>query len=213
MMRFLGSLSFFVLLTACASMVIRPVPQTNSQIDTNGQRIVQTVKGVELAAKLHEISVRPSPAQQNYCSFWVEVSNRRNVLLPLSYSDFLLIDAQGRQYQAADPAELVETLTDTSAYLIPYPYVGFYYLEDSIRSQQNTQFRSEKSYFSSRRPEYLKMEAIQSVDVLPAAKVVGAIYFPAELRTMTGFQLRYQLGALPGQKPYQMSLPFAVEKK
>ena len=201
------------LLTACSSIVIAPQPQSGSQIDMDGGRIVQAGKGVQLAIKVHEASVRPSPTDQSYSSFWVEVTNQRNVLLPLSFNDFTLIDDQGRQYQPVDPAELVETLTDTASYLIPYPYVGYYYLQDSVHSQSDTQFRSEGSYYSSRRPEYIESESLPVTDVHPSATVAGAIYFPAELRTMEGFRLEYQTGILPGQKSFQMSLPFRVRKK
>jgi hypothetical protein len=189
------------------------MPQSGSQLDLDGQRISHSAKGVQLAANLHEANVRPSPAEQNYSSFWIEITNQRNVLLPLSATDFLLIDDQGRQYQAADPEALVEQLAVSVPYLTPYPYVGYYYLQDSVRSQLDNQLRSETNFFSSRRPEYIASEALPEASVSPGAKVAGAIYFPVELRTLTGFQLRYQVGALPGQKNYQISLPFKVEKK
>ena len=207
------SLVLLFCLTACSATLIAPQTQVGSQIDMAGERISQVEKGVQLAVKLHEVTVRPSPTDQNYVSFWVEVTNQRNVQLPLVYTDFLLIDDQGRQYQSVDPAGLVEQLTDTAPYLVPYPYVGFYYLQDSLRAQLDSQFRSESSYFDSRRPEYLASEALPGGSVLPASTVAGAIYFPAELRTMSGFRLRYQIGALPGQKSFQISLPFTVEKK
>lgn len=211
MIRYL-SLLFILLITACSATVIKPQPQGSSQIDMDGQRIRHTIKGVQLAVRVHEAGVRPSPTDQNYCSFWVEVTNQRSVMLPLAFSDFILVDSQGRQYQSADPAELVIQLTDIVPYLTPYPYVGFYYLDDSFRAQVDNQFRSEGSYFASRRPEYIATDALPNAGVLPASTVAGAIYFPAELRTMNGFRLQYQIGALPGQKSFQMSLPFTVEK-
>lgn len=179
----------------------------------DGQRIGRAEKGVYLSAKLHEAIMRPSPADQNYCSFWIEVTNQRNVMLPLNFTDFLLVDDEGRQYRPLDPAQVVTQLTDSAPYLIPYPYVGFYYLEDSVRAQADTQFRSESSYFSSRRPEYIATDALPVGEVLPASSVQGAIYFAAELRTMNSFQIRYQIGALSGQKSHLISLPFLVEEK
>jgi hypothetical protein len=202
-----------IALTGCATTRIIPQPQPGSLIDQDGQRINQTLEGVMVSVQVHESSVRPSPAEQNYASFWVEVSNQRNVQLPLRYSDFLLIDEQGLQYQPVDPEELVDILTDSAAYLIPYPYVGFYYLQDSLRARLDTDFRSEGRYFASRRPEFLAREALPSINLLPGAKVAGAVYFAAELRTMNSFQLRYQIGQLAGQKSYYMTLPFIVEKK
>lgn len=212
MIRYL-SILILLFLTACSAMVIAPQPQPGSQVDLDGQRVSRLAKGVRFSAQLHEASVRPSPVNQNYSSFKVEIENQRNVLLPLAYTDFLLVDDQGRQYLPVDPAELVELLTDSAPYLVPYPYVGFYYLEDSARAQLDTQYRSERSYFASRRPEYLATEALPDADVLPASVVAGIIYFPAELRTMSGFEIRYQLGMLPGQESFQLSLPFTVEKK
>ena len=203
----------FLLMSACSSTIIAPQPQPGAMIDQEGMRIGQTAKGVHVSAKLAEATVRPSPAQQNYASFWIEVNNQRNVMLPVAHSDFMLIDDQGRQYQTADPQTLVEMLTDAVPYLIPYPYVGFYYLEDRVRAEVDTQFASESHYFASRRPEYLATDALPDGDIAPATSVAGTIYFPVELRTMNGFHLRYHVGALPGQKSVTVSLPFVVEKK
>lgn len=213
MMRLVYALLVLLLLTACSSVVISPKPQAEHQIDNDGQRIGQTVKGVHLTATVREASIRPAPIEQNYCSFWVELTNQRNVLLPLSISDFLLIDTQGHQYKAADPDELLERLTLDAPYLIPYPYVGFYYLQDSFRSRVDNLFTSESRYFASRSPDFIKTDALPIADILPSSTVVGTLYFPAELRNMEGFQLRYQIGHLPGQKSFQISLPFTVEKK
>lgn len=211
-MRYLY-LILLLFVPACTATVIVPKAQPGSQIDMGGERLSKTEKGVQLSVRLHEVTVRPSPADQNYTSFWVEVANQRNVQLPLKNTDFLLIDDQGRQYSSVDPAELVERLTDAAPYLVPYPYVGFYYLEDSTRAQLDTRFSSESSYFSSRRPEYIASDALPEVSILPASNVSGAIYFAAELRTMNSFRLTYQVGSLPGQKTFQMTFPFAVEKK
>ncbi len=167
MMRLPTFLLFF-LLSACSTITINPQAQSGSQIDMNGQRILHAEKGVQLAAKVHDVSVRPSPAEQNYASFWVEVTNKRNVLLPLKFSDFVLLDDQGRQYQATDPAELVDLLTVDASYLLPYPYVGYYYLLDSLRGQADNRFNSESAYYlyfgNSNNPEldkdvrYIKMD-------------------------------------------------------
>ena len=211
MMRLPTFLLFF-LLSACSTITINPQAQSGSQIDMNGQRILHAEKGVQLAAKVHDVSVRPSPAEQNYASFWVEVTNKRNVLLPLKFSDFVLLDDQGRQYQATDPAELVDLLTVDASYLLPYPYVGYYYLLDSLRGQADNRFNSESAYYSSRRPEYIQLDALPVAEVLPAATVAGAIYFPVELRQKKSLQLLYQVGALPSQESFQISLPFTVEK-
>lgn len=213
MQRLLSFLIIIILLTSCSSIVISPQPQAGSHIDMAGQRISQTTNGVKLAARIYETSVRPSPAEQNYCSVWIELTNLRSVLLPLQLTDFMLIDNRGRQYQAVKPTDLVERLTLNIPHLIPYPYVGFYYLGDSSRARTNNHLSSEGSYFSSRRPEHIKTDALPLAEVLPASTIAGALYFPAELGTMKSFRLQYQIGTLAGQKTFQISLPFTVEKK
>ncbi|MDX2479528.1 MAG: hypothetical protein QNK24_04230 [Desulfuromusa sp.] len=142
-MRFLSLL--ILLLFACSATVITPQPQSASLIDIEDQRISQTTRGVQLPAKLLGAGIRPSLTDQNYCSFWAEVTNQRNGQLPIDFTDFLLIDDQGRQYLPANHAELVEQLTDAVPCLTPYPYIVFYYLGDSVRSQADTQFRSKSN--------------------------------------------------------------------
>lgn len=199
-------------LSGCAGVSIVPQPNSGARVDPVSQAIIQQHDSINVMVRLGEVSVRPAPIEKNYCSFWIEVENNRAVLLPLSFKDFILIDSEGHQFSAQEPDELVSLLKPEIPYLIPYPYVGYYYLGDDARASAADQFRSEASYATSRRPEYIELDALPQTDILPQAKVSGMIYFPAELRSMNGFQIRYHVGALPGQKSFPLNFGFSVEK-
>lgn len=211
-MRKLLLLLLLVSLPGCAGVKVLPVPDAGSRIDVENQSLVKQRNGVEVAVRLQDLTVRPGPVEKNICSFQIEIANQREVVLPLAHNDFYLIDDQGQQYAAYNPEELIELVKTDLPYLIPYPYVGYYYLNDAVSAQVDNQMRSERSYFPSRRPEFIKLDALPDGKVLPKTKVSGAVYFAAELRTMTGFELRYQAGAVPGQKSFPLSFRFSVEK-
>ena len=204
-------LILFVFLAGCATVKIVPQTQTGAQVDVDSLAITRQQDKVRVTVRVADVSVRPAPLEKNFCSFWIEITNQRTVLLPLSFSDFILIDADGQQYAAQAADELVALLKPEIPYLIPYPYVGYYYLADQARGRSADQFRSEASYATSRRPEQIELEALPEADVLPQSKVTGKVYFPAELRTMRSFIIRYQSGALMSQKASPLNFSFSVE--
>ncbi len=205
-------LLLFFLLSACATLKIVPQAQTGSQVDQESLAVTREIDNISVTVRLADVSVRPAPIEQNYCSFWIEINNQRSSLLPISFKDFTLVDAEGYQYAAHEPAGLVALLKPEVPYLVPFPYVGYYYLGDAERGSAADQFRSKSSFATSRRPELIELEALPEDQLLPHSKVAGKIYFSAELRTMRSFNIHYQVGALPGQKTFPFNFSFSVEK-
>lgn len=205
-------LSLFFLLSACAEVRFIPQPQMGAAVDLNSLAVSQQQDSMTVSVRVGDARVRPTPGEKNYCSFWIEVSNQRNLLLSLSYADFTLRDAAGHQFPAQAPDQLVALLTAETPYLVPYPYVGYYYLGDAERARAADQFRSEASYATSRRPEYIKIDALPEGDVLPRSKVAGMIYFPADLRPMGSFEVIYQAAAPLAPQPLPLRFRFSVEK-
>ncbi|HEY5673153.1 MAG TPA: hypothetical protein VIR78_05575 [Malonomonas sp.] len=212
MRTFLALLLLCCLLPACAQVNIVPQIQSGSQIDIDSRSINRQQEDISVTVRMADAHVRPSPVEQNYASFWIEVDNQGNTALPLSLQDFTLLDADGHHYAAQSPDELVTLLKPETSYLIPYPYVGYYYLGDSERAKVSDQFRSEASYAGSRRPEYIKLDALPEGEVPPHAKVTGMIYFSAELTRMRSFDVRYQSAPRSGQATLPFNFSFSVEK-
>ena len=212
MKNFIMLLTVFILLSGCAELRFIPQPQPGAEVDLISFTISQQQDSLTVTVRVADARVRPTPVEKNYCSFWIEVSNQRNVLLPLSHADFTLRDAAGHQYPAQAPDQLVALLTAETPYLVPYPYVGYYYLGDAERARAADQFRSEASYATSRRPEYIKLEALPEGDVLPRSKVAGMIYFPADLRPMDSFEVIYQAVAPLAPQLAPLIFRFSVEK-
>jgi len=201
-----------VFLTACAQVNIVPQSQSETQLDLESGSITQQQGAISVTLRVGDAHVRPSPVEQNYASFWIEISNQRNEILPVSFQDFSLIDAEGHQYTAQNPDNLIALLNPAQPYLIPYPYVGYYYLGDAERGRVTDQFRSEASYANSRRPDYIKLDSLPEGDLFSGAKVAGTVYFAAELTGMRGFEIRYQMPPLSGQQTLPLVFRFSVEK-
>ncbi len=211
----MGRISFglilLILLSACSSIKVIPQPLANSTLQADNS-LVQQKNSVQVNLQLRDMSLRPAPVEINVCSFWVEIENQRNVKLPVAPDDFVLIAADGQLYQAMDPEELLAQTKISAPYLIPYPYVGFYYLQDAYRGYAINQMQGQAPYFSSRRPEQITLDGLAAQALLPKTKTAAAIYFPAELRTMKSFKILYQVQALTGQESFPLEFAFSVEK-
>ncbi len=208
----LSLVCLLVLLSACSSTLVVPQLQSGSGTLLPDQAILQQQDQVRASLKLRDIQVRPAPIETNVCSFWVEVENLREVKLPLSHTDFVLLTDDGRQIASYDPEELTALAAVAVPQLIPYPYVGYYYLQDAQRGSARNSQLSEANYYSSRRPEQILHERLMEQAVLPKATLAGAIYFPVDLRALQKFEIRYQVQGLPGQRSFPLSYFFSVEK-
>jgi hypothetical protein len=201
-----------ILLCACTSTHIVPQLRDGAGRLIGEQVILQQRDQVRARLQLHELAVRPAPLGTNVSSFWVEIENLRDVKLPVSPADFVLITDEGRQVASYDPDELLELTKPAVPYLVPYPYLGYYYLQDAERGFARNSQLSDASFYSSRRPEQIHQNALKAQAVYPSATLVGAIYFPVELRALQTFEIRYQVQALAGQKSFPLSYFFSVEK-
>ena len=198
----------------CGCSGVKIIPQQEG-VRSTGDRAAPLVRqqgGVSVIVSLGDVSVRPALPQQNYCSFRVEINNQRTDPLPVSFADITLVDSAGQRYDARNPVELTALLLPNIPLLLPYPYIGYYYLGDRKRDHAWDQFHSDAAYSTSRRPEYIQLEALPEGPLLPGTSVAGMVYFAAELRSMQSFEIIYRsAGSLVPQNA-SLRFPFSVEK-
>ncbi len=204
-------LTALLFLTACSSVRVFPQPVADESFLLDVDLVRQTDE-LRVRMRLRDISVRPAPVESNICSFWVELENRSELMLPVSPKDFVLIAGDGQLFQSIEPEILLAQTKISAPYLIPYPYIGYYYLQDAYRAEARDQFVSQQAYFGSRRGEHIVLDGLTAQDVFPETRIAAAIYFPAELRTMKSFKIRYQVQGLPGEQSFPLDFAFSVEK-
>lgn len=213
MKRFTTSLFLLVtLLSGCSSIKVVPEQVTAGVINLqeNSQTIVKD-----------NVSITVAPADTdmvNYniegmvASFNVEIRNNGASEVTFDYDSFILIDSDKRQYYPLTPEKIRQMLAKDTYYLLPYPYVGFYYLEDYELAQFKSSTSSNLPYYFELRPQDLYIKALPAEPVIPNARIKGLVYFHADIHSLTSFSINvYRKGSSKSSSP-DFIFPYKVIK-
>lgn len=200
------------LFTGCASVKVIPdaVPDGTINLQDNSQ----TISRDNLV-----ITVSPADTDMvNYniegmvASFNVEILNAGDSEVTFDKDSFVLIDSNGRQYYPLTPEKVKEMLAKDTYYLLPYPYVGFYYLEDYELAQYKNSTSSNLPYYFELYPQELFTKALPTEPIIPKARIKGLIYFHADIHSLTAFTLNVYKNITSKSAPPDFIFPFKVVK-
>lgn len=209
--------ALFVLVLCCASLAgcaLKVVPEQVSAGVINSTDNSQTITkdGIAVTALLAEKDIVAYNLENTVAAFSVTVNNQSPSEYALDSGSFLLVDDTGRQYYPLTPGKVKEIISKDSYYLIPYPYVGFYYTEDYQRSSFYNTFNSQIPYYYEVYPQDIYTKALVTGTIIPKAQVAGLVYFRIDLSTVKGVKLlMYRKGASKTSPP-EFLFPFRIEK-
>jgi hypothetical protein len=95
---------------------------------------------------------------------------------------------------------------------MPYPYVGFYYLEDYEKSSFYNRFTTDRPYFYEVYPQDIYTKAIPSGSIIPKAKVAGLVYFRIDLEGKKTVALKVYKKETSKSAPADFVFPFKIIK-
>jgi hypothetical protein len=145
-------------------------------------------------------------------SFNVEIQNAGENEVIFDKESFVLIDSDRRQYYPLTPDKIREMMAKDTYYLLPYPYVGFYYLEDYELAQFKNSTSSNLPYYFELRPQDLYTKALPVEPIIPNARIKGLLYFHTDIHSLTSFTINvYRKGASKSAPP-DFIFPFKVVK-
>ncbi len=211
MNRLALALVTLILLSGCGVKVV-PQPTATAVLDPATKALSWTNQGITMAVRLDDQDVARTQMIDRVASFAVAVDNQTGKELNLPLSAFALVDDRGNQVRPVTPEELQRIVGRESFYLIPYPYFGYYYLEDREKIRSFNTGTSPLPYFPETHPQAILTEALPVNAILPGAKVSGLVYF---LIDFTGKQWVEFRAYLPGSRNAPLpdfSFPFSVEK-
>ncbi|AMV72279.1 lipoprotein [Desulfuromonas carbonis] len=209
---FPGVFALILLLSGCGITVV-PRPQNSDALVNPADRsITETRNGLEISARVQELGVGSYQVGENITSFYLVVVNHRQQEVTVPLESFYLVDAGGTQVRPLPPQNVLATLDRQSDYLIPYPYVGYYYLEDSRWADSTDTMGSSLPYYATNHPQELLDEALPVTPVLSGARVAGMVYFPVDLATKKSIELRVYLPGTSISGPPDFTFPFSIEK-
>jgi hypothetical protein len=200
-----------MLICAACSVKVVPQPTATALFNPVDNSLTETHDGLAVTARLDQLSVQPYQLIDNLTSFHISIENQTAKPVEISSEAFLLKDSEGRQYRTITPERVREIVSKDTAYLIPYPYVGYYYLEDQERGAFRQTTASSLPFYAEYHPQDIFTRALPSGPVLPHSKISGVIYFIADLTGMEHAELLLFSGVpLLGEPRYRF--PFRIEK-
>jgi len=208
--------TFFIILTMTilAGCSIRIVPEQVASGVINERE-----NSITLSKDSTVVTMAPAdPEMLNYnlegmvASFSVEIRNNGDKEISFDPESFILIDSSKMQYYSLTPEKIRQMLAKDTYYLLPYPYVGFYYLEDYELAAFKNSTNTNLPYFFELRPQDIYTKALSSEAIIPNAMTKGLIYFNVNIEKLTSFRINlYQKGASKSSEP-AFIFPFKVVK-
>ncbi|MBT1074476.1 hypothetical protein [Geobacter grbiciae] len=198
-------------LAGCSLKVIpQQVPQGVINTADNSQTI--TNDGIAITAANSAREMVSYNLDGAVTAFDVSIHNRTDREVGFGVDSFVLLDDQNRQHLPLTPERVKEIVSRDSYYLIPYPYVGFYYLEDYERTSSYTETGSQLPYYYEVFPQDIFTRALNAATVIPGATAEGLVYFRIDLAAIKGMKLLVFRKGASKSAPPDFTFPFVISK-
>lgn len=203
-------LLFVTLLFGCGAQVVpRQVDGGIIDLKTGAQKIQKN--GVEMTVHLQDLRYAPYRQVDNITSIHFEVENLTTQPWKFPFEGVRLVSADGRQFSPVTPEQVKEMVSRDLPYMVPYPYVGYYYLEDAQRGSHFNTFTSNLPYYASNRPQDIFTQALPHDAIEPGNRIAGLVYFVCDVTGMQGFEITINTGGAPSPDR-RFIFPFIVDK-
>lgn len=203
---------FFTLIIALSGCSVKIVPQpVESGIIHPDHSQTITKKGFSVTARVENPDLGTYNLAEKVTPVYLAIENRTDREALFSMDSFLLVDGDGRQHSALPPEKIKEIVARDTYYLLPYPYVGFYYLEDYEKESFYNQFNSQLPYFYEVYPQDITTKALPITTIIPGSNISGLLYFNTDVRHSKSIKiLVYPPGSSKSQQP-DFVFPFAIK--
>lgn len=191
-----------ILLSGCGVQVI---PRASAQISlgVDKETVTATENDLTLSAKVQDLDFGPYTGENNITAFYVKITNNSSKERSVPLASFMLFDQDRKVYRPLDSDRVTALTRQEANYLIPYPYVGFYYLQDSAEFDYTTQSAKSLTYSPERMPVSAESYALPVGSIPPGANIAGMLFFNIDLYEKKFFDLTLQLqgdGSVPETK-------------
>jgi len=201
-----------MLLAACSSVKVLPEKTATGSIDAVNNSQTISFKGIEVTSRVDEMAINSYNFEETVTALHITIRNTTDSEALFGDDSYILVDETGLQYYLLTPENVRAMLKKDSYYLVPYPYVGFYYLEDYEKTNAYNRFNSALPYYYDLYPQDIFTKALPATTVIPGMKVEGLIYFKIDPAAHNQIKLFiYRKGASKSSPP-DFIFPFKVVK-
>lgn len=212
MKKYLVLLLSVLFFAGCASVKFIPEPVTGGTINEKDNSQSLSRDQITITARSGESQTLAYNLDEPVSSFFVVVENQTDSEVAVESDSFLLVDNDGRQYFPLTPEKLKEIISRNTYYLMPYPYIGFYYLEDYEKSAFYNKFNSDRPYYYEVYPQDIYTKALPTGTVIPNARIAGLVYFRIDIQNKKGVTLLFYKKGSPKSAPADFAFPFKIVK-
>jgi hypothetical protein len=200
------------IISGCSSIKVVPDTLAAGIVNQQNNTITLSRDNVVITAGCSEPDMINYNVEGMVSSFNIEIQNLGESAIAFDNDSFLLIDSENRQYFALTPDKVRQMMAKDTYYLLPYPYIGFYYLEDYERASFKNSTNSNLPYYYEIYPQEIYSRSLPAGAIIPKAKISGLVYFQAEILSLKSFRLVvYKKGTLKSAEP-DFSFLFRVLK-
>jgi len=191
----------------CSAQII---PQQVTGGIINQEKASQTISnsGISVTINVQDLYYAPYRQVDNISSFLIEIHNASDGAWAFPFQGVRLVASDGRQFSAISPQQVKDMVSRDLPYMVPYPYVGYYYLEDAQKGSHFNSFTSDLPYYASNHPQDIFTQALPEDPVEPGNRISGLLYLVCDLTTMKAFELRIKDPA----REIEFVFPFTVEE-
>lgn len=204
--------SIFLLASGCSSVKIIPEQVVNGRVNPADNSQTITDKGVEVSVRMDEAGINSYNLDSFVTAFNVSIKNIGGSEIAFSEDSFVLVDENNLQYALLTPDKVRDMLKKDSYYLMPYPYVGFYYLEDYQKTNFYNRSNSSLPYYYELYPQDIYTKALPMTTVIPGMKIEGLTYFKIDPENHKSIKLLIFAKGTSKSSPPDFLFPFKIAK-
>jgi hypothetical protein len=204
---------FALAVTGCASIKVIPEQVANGIVNATDNSQTLVSNGVSVTARVSDTELNAYNLDSTVTAFHLAIKNNTAGEVAFDEFSFVAIDEKGVQYSLLTPEKVREIIKKDSYYLMPYPYVGFYYLEDYQKTSFYNRSTSSLPYFYELYPQDIFTRSLPfGAAIIPGMQIEGLIYYKLDISTLQGLKLYiYRKGASKASSP-EFVFPFKIVK-
>ena len=196
--------------SGCSTVKVVPEAVENGVVNQNDGSLTISRNGLEVTVRPEASTINSYNLENTVTAFQVMIRNNSGAEAAFAEDSFVLADEQGLQYALLTPEKVREMIKKDSYYLMPYPYVGFYYLEDFQKTSFYNKFNTALPYYYELYPQDLFTRFLPMSSVIPGMKVEGLVYFRIDMSAHQNVRLMlFRKGASKSAQP-ELSFPFRI---
>ncbi len=201
-----------LVLVGCSSVRLVPVAVENGSVNAADSTLTISRNGISVSIRPESATINAYNLDSTVSAFHVSISNGSSSEVSYTEESFVLSDEKGLQYNLLTPEKVRDMLKKDSYYLMPYPYVGFYYLEDFQKTSFYNKTNSSLPYYYELYPQDLFTASLPLSPVIPGMKIEGQVFFKIDLSAHQTVRLLIFRKGASRSNPPEFVFPFTVVK-